>query len=424
MNVRWWIVLAAAVAAAAGVAGWVLHRQHEHEPAPGAPPASAGAEPGAAGGGAGRILYWYDPMRPDVHFDAPGKSPFMDMDLRPRYAERSSAGTVVEVDPRMAQSLGIRTAKVARSTIAYRLDAVGAVDVDEHLTYAIESRTEGWVERLAVRAVGDPVKPGQAVAGVYAPDLYSAQQELVLAEKSGDADLVAASRQRLQLFGMSDAQIAQVQKSGQAQRQVQIVSPRGGVVTELNVREGQKVMPDTPLMRIADLSHVWITVEVPERLAAAVVQGRRAEARFTALPGRAFDGRVDYVYPDLDPATRTLRARIAVANRDGALKPGMFATVTVLGGAQRDVLQVPTEAVIRTGRHTVVIVAEGEGRFRPAEVTLGPEHEGSIAILSGLEEGQDVVTSGQFLIDSEASLQGVYQRLESTSAPLPAEKAP
>ena len=409
MKTRTWMALGVVAAASAGIGWWASHR---HPALP--PPAQAAAEP--------PVLYWYDPMRPDVHFDKPGKSPFMDMLLMPKYAEApAGSGGVVQVDPRMVQSLGIRTARVARGTIAHSLDAVGAVDVDEHLIYAIESRTEGWVERLAVRAVGDPVKQGQSVAGVYSPDLFSAQQELALAVKSGDAELIAASRQRLLLLGLSEAQVAQVQATGQAQRQAQIVSPRGGVVTELNVREGQKVMPGTPLMRIADLSHVWIAVEIPEPLAGGIAEGRRAEARLTALPGRVFEGRVDYVYPNLDAATRTLRARIAFANRDGALKPGMFATVTVLGRTQGDVLKVPSDAVIRTGRRTVVIVQEAEGRFRPAEVTLGPEHDGEIVILTGLTEGEDVVTSGQFLIDSEANLQGAYQRLEGGTPPTPSE---
>lgn len=403
MNARTWIALAVVALGAGGLGYWAAQRGGDEHAA------HAPADP--------QVLYYYDPMRPDVHFDAPGKSPFMDMDLVPKYAgeESGDGGTVVQVDPRMAQNLGIRTAKVALGSITHSVDAVGAVEVDERLIYAVESRAEGWVEQLRVRAVGEPVKQGQLLAGVYSPELFSAQEELVLAGRSGDPELVAASRQRLQLLGMSPAQIAQVQKSGQAQRQVQIVSPRNGVVTELNAREGQKVMPGMPLMRIADLSRVWITVEVPEALAGAVAKGRKAEARLTAVPGKVFEGRVDYVYPNLDPATRTLRARVVFENRDAQLKPGMYANVAVLGSStQVQGLTIPSEAVIRTGKRNVVIVAEAEGRFRPAEVTLGPEHEGQIVVLQGLAEGQSVVTSGQFLLDSEASLQGAYQRLEGT----------
>jgi Cu(I)/Ag(I) efflux system membrane fusion protein len=400
----------------AGGGYWLLQPSPEghdsHAAADGAPDA-APSEP--------KVLYYYDPMRPDVHFDAPGKSPFMDMDLVPKYAgAEPEGGVVVEVDPRMAQNLGIRTAPVTLGAIANAVEAVGAVGADERLLYAVESRAEGWVERLNVRAVGDPVRQGQLLAGVYSPELYSAQEEFVLAVKSGDPGLVAAGRQRLALLGMPEAQLAQVQGSGVAQRQVQLVSPRAGVVTEINAREGQKVMPGVPLIRIADLSRVWITVEIPESLTDAVRKAQRVEARLAGVPGKVFEGRVDYVYPDLDVATRTVRARIVLENRTGVLKPGMYANVVVLGAAGREALTVPAEAVIRTGKRSVVIVAEGEGRFRPAEVTLGPEHEGRIVVLEGLAEGQNVVTSGQFLLDSEANLRGAYQRLEGEAAPAPA----
>jgi Cu(I)/Ag(I) efflux system membrane fusion protein len=359
-------------------------------------------------------------MHPEVRKDAPGNCPICGMQLIekregpavPAAAAATPGSGVVQIDPRMAQNLGVRTAAVTRGAFSHSFDAVGAVEVDERLIFAVESRAEGWVEQLNVRAVGDPVRKGQVIAGVYSPELYSAQEELVLAGRSGDAGLIAATRQRLLLLGASAGQIAQVLDSGQAQRQTRIVAPSSGVVTELNVREGQKVMPGMPLVRVTDLSRVWITVEVPESLSSWVQRKGRADARLGALPGRSFEGRVDYVYPGLDTATRTVRARLVFDNRDGALKPGMYANVAILAGTQQDALQVPTEAVIRTGKRTVVIVAEGEGRFRPAEVTLGPEHEGTIVVLAGLEEGQQVVTSGQFLIDSEASLRGLYQRLE------------
>jgi Cu(I)/Ag(I) efflux system membrane fusion protein len=412
MRTRNIIVVVLGIGACVAAAWWLFRSP--------APSEHAGHEPAT---GEPRVLYYYDPMRPDVHFDAPGKSPFMDMALVPKYAAEAGGegeGVIVEIDPRMAQNLGVRTAPVTLGTFSHSFDAVGAVEVDERLIFAVESRAEGWVEQLNVRAVGDPVRRGQAIAGVYSPELYSAQEELALAAKSGDADLIAASRQRLALLGMSEQQIREVQASGRAERRARILAPSSGVVTELNVREGQKVMPGMPLVRITDLSRVWITIEVPESLSSWVQRRGKAEARLSALPGRAFEGRVDYVYPGLDTATRTVRARVVFENRDGALKPGMYANVAVLAGTQRNALLVPTEAVIRTGKRTVVIVAEAEGRFRPAEVTLGPEHEGTIVILDGLEEGQQVVTSGQFLIDSEASLRGAYQRLESGAAPSPA----
>ncbi|MEC9364728.1 MAG: efflux RND transporter periplasmic adaptor subunit [Pseudomonadota bacterium] len=363
------------------------------------PPADAGT------GGDREVLYWYDPMKPDVHFDAPGKSPFMDMQLLPRYGSAAGAadGTIVQIDPRMAQNLGMRTAPIKTGTFWQRVDTVGAVGVDEHRIVAVEARAAGWVERLDVRAEGDPVEKGQRVAALYSPELYAAMQELNLARDSGDTVLIDAAEQRLRLLGGTPG-------SGTT---TPVRAPLSGYVMSLAVREGAQVVPGTPLMKLADLSRVWVQVEVPEAQAAWVREGRSAQARFKSLPGQVFEGTVDYVYPLLDIATRTVRLRLVFDNPDGLLKPGMYADVTVYGGARRDVLLAPTEAVIRTGTRNVVIVDEGEGRYRPVEVESGPERSGEIVILSGLDAGARVVVSGQFLIDSEASLLGAYRRMSA-----------
>ncbi|MBL6751757.1 MAG: efflux RND transporter periplasmic adaptor subunit [Nevskia sp.] len=397
--------------------GWLLFLHHSAVPetiAQTVPPAQA---PAAA---QGKPLYWYDPMKPEVHFNQPGRSPYMDMALLPKYADRDAAAgaaaSVVSIDPRMQQNLGMRTAPVVRAAFAGGLNAVGEVQVDERRIVAVASRVPGWVESLAVRAVGDPVRRGQTLAGIYAPDLLAAQQELALAHRTGDAQLAAAAGQRLRLLGATGTAVKDIAAGGAAQQRTAVVAPADGVVIELNVREGQQAMPGEPLMKLADLSQVWITVEVPEALAAGVRAGQAAKARLAALPGREFDGVVELVYPQLDGGTRTVRARITFANTDGALKPGMYADVYLAGsrGAQAaSALLVPSEAVIRTGRRTVVIVADGGGRFHPAAVTMGAEHGGRIEILAGLGEGQQVVTSGQFLIDSEASLSGAYERMQA-----------
>lgn len=354
------------------------------------------------------VLYWYDPMKPEVHFDAPGKSPFMDMPLVPRYAQaRGVEGTtIVRIDPAMAQNLGMRTAAVKTGSFWQRVDAVGSVAVDERRIVTVESRAAGWIERLDVRAEGDPVRKGQRIAALYSPQLYAAMQELQLAQDSEDARLIDAARQRLRLLGGTPG----------SDRASLVHAPQSGVVIDLAVREGAQVTPGTPLMKLADLSKVWVIVEVPEAQAAWVREGRPARARLRALPGQVLEGSVDYVYPLLDAATRTLRLRLVFDNPDGALRPGMFADVTVFGGARHEVLLAPSEAVIRTGRRNVVIVAEDAGRYRPVEVELGPERNGEIVILSGLEAGQEVVVSGQFLIDSEASLRGAYSRMSSPHA--------
>ncbi|MES2885360.1 MAG: efflux RND transporter periplasmic adaptor subunit [Pseudomonadota bacterium] len=366
--------------------------------------ASAMGSDTAMAAGEKKPLYWYDPMVPDQHFDAPGKSPFMDMQLVPKYAEgggMGGAGTVVEIDPRMAQNLGVRVAPATLGTFFQRVEAVGSVALDERRIVVVQSRTAGWIERLDVRAEGDPVKKGQRLAALYSPDLFAAKQELKLAQDSGDAALAKASQQRLRLLGGGAGGGSQ---SG-------VFSPASGFVVELMAREGAQLEPGMPLMKLADLSQVWINVEIPEVQAGWIAEGKSAEARLKSLPGKVFEGTVDYLYPQLDSGTRTLRARLVFDNADGSLRPGMFADVSLFGGGQQDVLLVPSEAVIRTGERTVVLVAESAGRYRPAAVETGPERNDQTMILSGLEAGQNVVVSGQFLIDSEASLLGAYQRM-------------
>ena len=394
------------IAASAAVAGWLL--------------AHRGASPdvNATAEGKGRVLYWYDPMRPEQHFDKPGKSPFMDMQLVPMTADEAGGhqeGTI-SIDPRMVQNLGFRTAPVERGTLAQEARATGSVMANESRIEVVQSRAAGWVERLHVRKVGDPVRKGQLLAEVYSPDLLTAQQELLLALRSASehpdaGSLVEASRYRLSFLGMSDTQIAQIQEYGHAQRRVAFYSPINGVVTQLGVREGARVSPGMNLFNLVDLSTVWVTAEITEAQAAWIANGQPAELRFPALPGRVFKGSVDYVYPELMAETRTLKARIVLDNPRLELKPEMYATVTVSGGAKREALLIPSEALIRTGTRSAVIIAGGEGHFRPADVTVGDEADGKVEIRSGLQENQQVVASGQFLIDSEANLRGALGRL-------------
>jgi Cu(I)/Ag(I) efflux system membrane fusion protein len=356
------------------------------------------------------VMYWYDPMKPEVHFDKPGQSPFMDMQLVPKYGGGSApgmGGTVVEIDPRMAQNLGMRTARVTSGSSAQGVHAVGSVTIDEKRIVAIEARAAGWVERLDVRAVGDAVAHGQVVAAIYAPEMLAAQEELALAKKLGDHVLIDAARARLRLLGVGE--------SGVGARQSAIVAPQAGVVTELLVRQGEQVSPGMPLMKLADLSKVWIVVEVPEAQAAAIAAGASAEASLRGVPGRAFKGTVEYVYPILDSQSRTLRARLSFDNADGSLKPGMYADVSIAGGSGTAVTLVPTEAVIRTGTRSVILISEAPGRYRPVEVHIGSERGEQTEIIDGLQPGQEVVVSGQFLIDSEASLLGAYNRMADDS---------
>ncbi len=350
-------------------------------------------------------VYYTCSMHPQVHLYHPGNCPICGMALirkvdAPQGGHAAGSG-IVSIDPRMAQNLGMRTAEVRAGSGARMLAAVGSVQINERKIVTIQSRTAGWIDSLAVNAVGDVVEQGQTLATLYSPELYAAQQELALARSSGDAALSAAAQQRLKLLGGSD---------GNSPASA-ITAPISGVVTSLDARSGAQLSPGSTLMTLADLGSVWIQIEVPEAQAGSIRVGAAAEARLSSQPNRTFKGTVDYLYPTLDTRTRTLRARLVFDNPDSLLKPGMYARVAIAAGDADSTLRVPGEAVIRTGTRTVVIVAEGEGRYRPVEVEAGADHSDQTAILSGLTAGQRVVVSGQFLIDSEASLQGSYQRM-------------
>jgi membrane fusion protein, copper/silver efflux system len=371
--------------------------------------------------------YWYDPMHPSEHFDKPGKSPFMDTQLAPKYADpvptdvggTPPAGVAppgsIAVDSRVVENLGVRLAKVEQGSFTRLVDTVGLVGVDEHRIEAIQVRAPGWVERLDVRAVGDAVRRGQLLAGVYSPDLLATQQELMIARSSKDPTLIEAARQRLALFGLSGAQIARIEKSGEVERRVDYYAPFDGYVMDLGVRQGEAVQPGTTLFKLADLTSVWITAEVPETQAAWLKPGDPAEIEVPARPGERFAGQVDYLYPELTQATRTLKVRVVVKNPSKHLQPGMFAAAHFHGAAQQQVLTVPSEAVIKTGTRSVIIVADDVAHFRPVLVRVGAEQGGRSEILEGLTLGQSVVASGQFLIDSEANLRGAFDNLAGSN---------
>jgi membrane fusion protein, copper/silver efflux system len=371
--------------------------------------------------------YWYDPMHPSQHFDRPGKSPFMDMQLVPKYADRatgSGASAGIEIDPRVVQTLGIRLATVEQRSFARVVDTVGLVAVDEHRIEAIQVRAPGWVERLEVRAVGDSVRRGQLLAGVYSPDLLATQQELLIARSSNDPTLIEAARRRLGLFGLSDAQIARIEKSGQAERRIDYYAPFDGYVMELGARQGAAVEPGATLFQLANLSSVWMIAEVPEMQASWIKTGNAAEAEVPALPGERFEGKVDYLYPELTQATRTLKVRVVFNNPGDHLRPGMFATVHLRGPTQESMLTVPTEAVIKTGTRSIVIVADDASHFRPAVIRVGAEQGGRSEILEGIQLGQNVVASGQFLIDSEANLRSALDNLAGPNESAPKDAKP
>jgi Cu(I)/Ag(I) efflux system membrane fusion protein len=406
------IIVAVGAAAAFGGYRYAMHRTMAGQEQAAAPGASAESDR--------KVLYWYDPMYPQQKFDKPGKSPFMDMQLVPKYAgEAADAGTV-SISPQMVQNLGVRTAEAKTGSIEQRFEAVGTVAFNERGVVQLQARAAGFVEKLHARAPLDPVKKGAPLVELLYPEWAGAQEEYLLLLKS-NSSIAQAARQRLLLLGMSEEQVAAVEREGKVLNRFTLTAPVSGVIAELGVREGTTVMPGMTLFRLVDLSTVWVNAEVPETQASWVTPGARVEVRVQAYPGRAFEGRVGAILPEVSAATRTVRTRIEVPNPGAILKPGMYATVAFRQGKKAESVLVPSEAVIRTGTRDVVIVALGEGRFRAAPVEVRFESGGQSEIRKGLQAGDKVVLSGQFLIDSEASLSATVARLEGTQQAVPQE---
>ena len=374
-----------------------------------------------------KILYYHDPMVPGNKFDKPAKSPFMDMMLVPVYADGDSDGSKVTVSPRIQQNLGVRTAPVTEGVLSPQVSAVGSIAFNERDQSVVQARATGFVEHLYVRATLDPVRKGQPLVDLYVPDWIAAQEEFLSVRRMQGtelASLVDGARQRMRQVGMSDDQVRLVESTGRTQPRITLTAPTGGVVVELMAREGMTVMLGATLFRINGLSTVWANAEVPESQAALLRPGTKVQAKSPAVPGAAFDGKVQAILPDVSPATRTLKARLELANPSGRLVPGMFVQMQFMDMRAEKSLLVPTEAVIQTGKRTVVMVAEDNGRFRPVDVEAGIESAGQTEIKRGLKAGQRVVVSSQFLIDSEASLKGVEARLNDEPKPSAATSAP
>jgi len=387
-----------------------------------------------------QILYWYDPMKPEVHFDHAGKSPFMDMPLLPKYAEEEpGAGaappgySVVRMPLERRQEIGVTTAKVERRKIGGNIETNGVVAEDEGRVRAVNAKFSGYIERLFVDRTGQPVRKGEPLFSVYSPDLVATEREYLLAaenarrlsgssstEASADAaSLLAATRDRLRLWDIPDAAIRRIESAGTVSKDLVLPSPVSGVVLKKDALPGMAITAGMPLFTIADLSTVWVLADVYQAETAAIVAGDTAEVRASFLPGEIFRGRVDFVYPTLAEETRTVKVRIVIANPKGELKPGMFAAVT-LAGKGRDVLAVPRPALIATGERQIAFVETSPGVFAPREVRTGFAGKDFVEVVSGLSEGEAVVTSASFLIDSESRI-GALGSAPAGSAAQPAQ---
>ncbi|MYN03236.1 efflux RND transporter periplasmic adaptor subunit [Pseudoduganella sp. DS3] len=382
----------------------------------------SGAAAPAAGAQARKPLYWHDPMVPGQRFDKPGKSPYMDMQLVPVYASGGDDGAdsgTVHISPRVQQNLGVRTALVASAPLQLTVTAVGNVAFNEADVAVVQARASGFVERVLVGTTLQPVRRGQPLVEVTMPDWVAAQEEFLAVRRMPDGSasgLLAAARQRMLLAGMSEQQVRQVESGGRVLARQVLAAPTAGVVTELAAREGMAVAAGTPLYRINGLDKVWVMAELPESAAAQVAPGNPVVARAAALPELELRGKVAAILPEVNAATRTVRARVELANPGGRLAPGMFVSVSFAAPQRAPALLVPSEALVRTGTRSVVMLEQGPGKFAPVQVEVGQEAGGQVEIRAGLQAGQKVAVSGQFLIDSEASLKASGERMEGVGA--------
>jgi membrane fusion protein, copper/silver efflux system len=413
MNFPRKLALVAALIAGFGGVGILSYEFGIHHAAQ-AENAAAGATTGKPDVSASsrKILYWQDPMVPGQRFDKPGKSPYMDMPLVPVYADGATDSGGVRVSARQVQNLGIRNVEVTQGRLTPSVEVSGEVVWNERGLAVVQARTTAFVEKLYVRATLDPVAKGQPLVDLYVPDWVAAQEEFLAVRRmrgEGMATLVDGARARMRQAGMGEALIAEVERSGTVQARVTLRAPVGGRVVELSAREGMTVSAGSSLFRINSLDSVWVNAEVPESQAALVRTGMMVEAHAAGFPNEMFRGRIQAILPEVDATTRTLKARIELANPGARLAPGMFVRVGV-GEIPRPALLLPTEALIRTGKRNVVMLAEDEGKYHPVEVRTGQEADGQVEILAGLQAGQKVVVSGQFLLDSESSLRAVGTR--------------
>lgn len=370
------------------------------------------------------ILYWVAPMDANYRRDEPGKSP-MGMDLVPVYADEAGQDSgqepSIRINPTVINNIGVKVAPVERRDMNREIETVGLVTPDEGRISHVHVRTDGWIEELHVETRGDQVAAGQALFEIYSPALVSAQEEYLQASRTGNQSLLRAARIRLHALGMSDEQVESLRQRGSSSRLFTVKAARNGYITDLNVRQGMYVQPGATIMSIADLSRVWVVVDLFEGQIAWVKTGQQASMKLPfSARDREWVGEVDYVYPSMRAETRTGQARLAYDNPDLALKPNMYASVQIAADPHREALAVPTQSIIRTGKGKRIILALPDGRFRPAQVETGLEADGMTEILAGLEEGERIVVSGQFLIDSEASVDASLIRMADEAAETPA----
>jgi Cu(I)/Ag(I) efflux system membrane fusion protein/cobalt-zinc-cadmium efflux system membrane fusion protein len=389
-----------------------------------------------AGEGERRVRHWISPMDPTYVREEPGKD-YMGHDLVPVY--ENGGGSEITIDPVTMQNMGVRTAPVTRQDLHREVRTVGRIGFEESKQYMVNSKIGGWIERLYVNQTGQLVRKGQPLLEIYSPELVAAQQEYLLAlghrdelAKSSFAEigaggerLVEAARQRLRYWDISDSQIKRLEQSGRVRKTMTLYSPFNGIVMEKKALEGMNVMPGMELMQISDISRVWVYADIYEYELPWVKSGQQAIVEFPHVANKVLKGKVSYIYPTVEPMTRTVQARIELLNPGLELKPEMFVNVRLQTEPITDVLTIPIDAVLNSGTGRHAFVALGNGRFEPRTVTTGLQGaDDRVQILSGLNDGEEVVTSAQFLLDSESKLREAIQKMltPKPAAPTPADE--
>ncbi len=380
-----------------------------------AAPAPAGSTPVATT--ERKPVKYRHPMNPTIFSDTPAKDD-MGMDYIPVYADDEKTGDTsgIRIAPEVVNNLGVRIAPVERGDLSRRIETVGYIDYDERALSHVHLRANGWVENLKVRTLGERVRRGDLLLEIYAPDLVNAQKEYLQSLRGSQEPLKISARDRLLALGVSESQIQQLEKENRVRQLTAVYARQDGNVSVLNIREGMYVTPEMELMTLADVSTIWVKVEVFEQQAGWLAVGQKAEVRLPHAPGESWEGTVEYIYPDVDSKTRAVRARLRFPNPGERLKFNMFADIVIHATPRAKVLHIPREALIRTGSEQRVVVDLGDGRFEARPVETGIEAGEQVEIRAGLKEGERVVTSAQFLLDSESSVRASLQRLSKPAA--------
>ncbi|WP_158781462.1 efflux RND transporter periplasmic adaptor subunit [Pantoea sp. BAV 3049] len=368
-----------------------------------------------------KVLFWYDPMKPDVKFDQPGKSPFMDMDLVPKYPDegdtQNSKG--IRVDPSLVQNLGMKTGKVSKGHLQYAQTLPANVSFNDYQFVIVQARANGFVEKVYPLTIGDKVQKGNPLIDITIPDWVEAQSEYLLLSSTGGTPVqVKGILERLRLAGMPDDDIQRLRSTHTIQTRFTIKAPISGVITAFDLRTGMNISKDKVVAQIQGMDPVWISASVPESIAYLINDTSQFAISVPAYPDKAFTIEKWSILPSVDPTTRTLQIRLQVSNPDERLKPGMNAYLK-LKTQSAEMLLIPSQAVIDTGKEQHVITVDNEGRFVPKAIKILHESQNQTGIASGLAEGESVVVNGLFLIDSEANISGALERMHQADKPAP-----